>query len=332
MIEVKDLTIGYKLSKGRVKEIHRNLSFAIKDGEMTALLGANGAGKSTLIKSLSGFIPTISGQVIINGRDVALLSRTELSREVGVVLTARPADGGLTVFDLVSFGRYPYTNYFGSFTPYDIEIIENAMESVGVSHLRDAYVSRISDGERQKAMIAKVLAQECRTIILDEPTAFLDVKSRLETYSLLHQIAHDKNKSVLLSTHDLETTLRHADSLVMLSKYNPLVIGTTEELVLDGSVARLFEGEKKSPVWFNDRDGSFRIDFDAKPTVFIDSEDEVIGFWVENFLIKHKFLIAKSESKAAHKVEVISSNNMIADGVKCCSFSELLGVMTKANS
>lgn len=330
MIEAKNITIGYDLGRGKKKVIHQNLTFNVNDGEMTALLGANGAGKSTLIKSLSGFTPLLGGEVVINGREIGSYSMSDLSREVGVVLTSRPADGGLTVFDLVSYGRYPYIDRFGTLRSEDIAIIEEAMDDVGISHLSSSYVSQISDGERQKAMIAKVLAQRCQVIILDEPTAFLDVRSRLETYNLLYKIAHEQQKSVLLSTHDLDATLRHADSLIMLSKYHPLIAGNTEDLILSGSVSTLFDGDGVSQVKFDDLDGSFRINRDCNRVVTLLGDDEKVKFWVKNALLKANFDIIEVEKEGVAEIRVNSLDEITINGTaRFSSVKELVNHLSK---
>lgn len=286
MIEIKEIKTGYQLSGSRQKVVDENLNFSIPNGELTALLGANGAGKSTLIKTICGFIPPLSGDVFIDGKPIESYSKSALAKAIGVVLTNRPSDGGLTVYDLVSLGRYPYTGYFGNLTSEDHDIVEDAIEKLGLTEIKTSYISRISDGERQKAMIAKTIAQQCQTIVLDEPTAFLDVKSRLETYSLLHKIAHDFGRTVLLSTHDLEITLRHADRLIILSSDKTLKTGATEDLILNGEIKRLFTPSKTSNISFSESDGAFRIKPSYKFKAKVEGEGKNL-FWLRNALIRN---------------------------------------------
>ena len=176
LIQAHDLVIGY-----RHHTVLSGLDFSLAEGELTCLMGFNGAGKSTLIKTLCGMIPAVSGQFETHGR-------------IGVVLTEKGNAGGLTVYELVSLGRYRHTDFFGSLKESDHKAIKAALSAVGMDRKSDKYVSQISDGERQKAFIAKALAQECPIIILDEPTAFLDVTSRVEMMVLLRRLAHEEGR------------------------------------------------------------------------------------------------------------------------------------------
>ena len=175
----------------------------------------------------------------------------ELAGRIGVVLTERTQAGGISVYDLVSLGRYPHTGFFGTLREKDHAAVRAALEAVGIAHKAENHVAELSDGERQKAFIAKALAQECPIILLDEPTAFLDVTSRLETMLSLRSLAHDQGKAVLLSTHDLDTALQTADRLWLLPAISPeagtsankLICGAPDELVADGSLERFFGNE-----------------------------------------------------------------------------------------
>ena len=188
-VSAQHLAIGYSLGKGRWKTVHPCVDFTLNLGELTSLIGLNGAGKSTLIKTLCRFQPPVGGSVSVMGKDVREYAPHEFALTVGVVLTDRTNAGGLTVRELVSLGRQPHTGFLGHLGDRDRIVVSAAMDSVGISHKADSYVSELSDGERQRAMIAKALAQECPVIVLDEPTAFLDVASRIETMSLLHETA-----------------------------------------------------------------------------------------------------------------------------------------------
>jgi len=239
-IETRSLSIGYRLSKGRTKVLHECIDIRLAAGEVTCLLGLNGAGKSTLIKTLCDFIPPLSGEIDICGRPLVKYSKTELSRTVGVVLTEKTNAGGITVRELVALGRYPHTGFFGRLSDEDYAKTDKAIEAVGMSHKADSHVSELSDGERQKVFIAKALAQECPVIVLDEPTAFLDVTSRIETMILLRRIAHDEGRAILLSTHDLETALQLADRLWLQERGSKMLSGTPDDLVADGTLERFF--------------------------------------------------------------------------------------------
>ena len=242
-ISAHGLDIGYRLKHSRSVTVHESLDLELRRGELTCLLGLNGAGKSTLLRTLCGFQPPLGGEVEMFGRPLRSLSQSELSRMLGVVLTEKTNAGGISVRDLVALGRYPHTGFFARMTAHDMEVVSGALEAVGISHKADAYVSELSDGERQKAFIAKALAQECPVIVLDEPTAFLDIVSRIEVMKLLHKLATSQDKSILLSTHDLDAALRMADTVWILDKSSPMVCGTPRQLVGDGMIERFFGPE-----------------------------------------------------------------------------------------
>ena len=245
-IETRNLCIGYTSRAGR-RIVHPGLDLKLFAGEVTALLGRTGAGKSTLLRTLSGLQPVLDGTVLIEGRPLGSYSPGELSAKVGIVLTERTQAGGITVYDLVSLGRYPHTGFFGTLREEDHAVIRSALETIGIADKAERFVAELSDGERQKAFIAKALAQECPIILLDEPTAFLDITSRIETMASLRTLAHEQQKAVLLSTHDLDTALQLADRLWLQPAAGPdgetagaMVCGTPEELVADGALSRFF--------------------------------------------------------------------------------------------
>lgn len=239
-IETRSLSIGYRLSKGRRSVVHDGLDLRLEAGEVTCLLGLNGAGKSTLIKTLCGFIEPLGGQIDICGKPLDKYTKSELSRTIGVVLTEKTNAGGITVRELVALGRYPHTGFFGKLSSEDHNKMDRALEAVGMAHKADCHISELSDGERQKVFIAKTLAQECPIIILDEPTAFLDVTSRIETMVLLRRIAREEGRAILLSTHDLESALQLADRLWLQEQGSPMMCGAPDALVADGTLERFF--------------------------------------------------------------------------------------------
>ena len=212
-IETFDLEIGYLLKGKKKKLVNEGLQLSLKPGEVTCLLGLNGAGKSTLLRTLCGFQKPLGGSIHLQGKPLTDYSQRLFSLTVGVVLTEKTNAGGITVYELVSLGRHPYTGFFGQLKKKDHEIIRQSLEAAGISHKAKNYVSELSDGERQKAMIAKALAQQCPLILLDEPTAFLDVTSRIETMVLLRKLAREQHKAILLSTHDLDLAIQMGDGV-----------------------------------------------------------------------------------------------------------------------
>ena len=243
VIEASSLSIGYLLKGGKRKVIHDDLNLRLRPGEVTCLLGLNGAGKSTLLRTLCGFQPPLSGEIRLMGKPLSSYSQSNFSLTVGVVLTEKTNAGGITVYELVSLGRHPYTGFFGQLKKTDREIIEQSLTAAGIAHKAQNYVSELSDGERQKAMIAKALAQQCPIILLDEPTAFLDVTSRIETMVLLHKLAVEQHKAILLSTHDLDLAIQMGDCLWLQEKGRPMACGTPEDLILSGAFESFFGKE-----------------------------------------------------------------------------------------
>lgn len=239
-IAAQNLSIGYPLTLGKRKVVHASLDLRLHAGEVTCLLGLNGCGKSTLLKTLCGFQKPLGGEILLKGRPLSSYSRGELSTLVGVVLTEKTSAGGISVYELVSLGRYPHTDFFGQLKEKDHSVIAQSLDAVGIIDKADRYIAELSDGERQKAFIAKALAQECPIIILDEPTAFLDVSSKIETMQLLGNLAHNQGKSILLSTHDLDLALRTSDLIWLLNSQDPLTCGSPQELIADGAFERYF--------------------------------------------------------------------------------------------
>lgn len=214
-IVLTKVSIGYEQ-----KIVAGNLSAEFRGGKLTALIGRNGLGKSTLLKVLTGFLPPLSGAVSIDvdghSYDVAHTSKNVLARLISVVLTDKPDVDHLTVEEVVCMGRMPYTGFFGGLHAADREIVAQAMASTGTTAFAHRDISELSDGERQKVMIARALAQQTPVMILDEPTAFLDYGSKVETLRLLQQMARDNDKVILVSTHDLDIAARYADHLVTI--------------------------------------------------------------------------------------------------------------------
>ena len=223
-ITLRDLSVGYQHPRRTPTTVLAQLNATLHAGQLTCLVGANGIGKSTLLRTLAAFQPPIAGQMhYYSGEqaapiNLATLSQARLARLVSVVLTAKPSVENLSVEQIVALGRSPYTNIWGTLRADDRRMVAWAMDVVGITGLRHRLVQTLSDGERQKMMIAKALAQDTPVILLDEPTAFLDYKSKVEVLDLLARLAHETNKMVLLSTHDLEQAVHTADALWVVTK------------------------------------------------------------------------------------------------------------------
>ena len=255
-IHIKNLSIGYP-GKGEVKVVAGHINAGINSGELTCLLGANGIGKSTLLRTLSAFQPKLSGEIFIQGKEIEQYKDKELSMAISVVLTEKCEVRNMTVTELVGLGRTPYTGFWGTLDEDDKRIVERSISLVKIEKLADRMVHTLSDGERQKVMIAKALAQETPIIFLDEPTAFLDFPSKVEMMQLLHRLSRQTNKTIFLSTHDLELALQIADKIWLMDKMNGVIIGTPEDLSLNGSLSAFFAHKG---IIFDIETGLFRVD------------------------------------------------------------------------
>ena len=241
-IILRDLGIGYTTKHG-VITVAEGINGTICSRELTCLLGANGVGKSTLLRTLSAFQPKIQGEIMIGGRDLSDWTDKELSRLIGVVLTEKPDVRNMTVRELVSLGRSPYTGFWGTYSKEDLQIVDEAISLVGIDLLSRRMVHTLSDGERQKVMIAKALAQQTPVIYLDEPTAFLDYPSKVEVLQLLRRISREAGKTIFLSTHDVELALQLADVVWLMTRGERMAIGSPKTLAKHGDLGRFIERE-----------------------------------------------------------------------------------------
>ncbi|MDE6716915.1 MAG: ABC transporter ATP-binding protein [Muribaculaceae bacterium] len=256
VVSTLSLTTGYRAGREE-REVTRDLTASLYAGELTSFLGPNGAGKSTLLRTLSGFLPPLSGEVRVEGRPLHDLRGRELARTVGVVLTERTDVENMDVETLVGLGRAPYTGFWGRLTADDREAVERAIALVGIEDLRHREANSLSDGERQKVMIAKALAQSTPVIFLDEPTAFLDFPSKVEIMRLLASIAHSEEKTIFMSTHDLDIALQLSDRLWLIDKKHGVTIGSHHELTESGALEKYF---LRPGICFDRNTGRFRIE------------------------------------------------------------------------
>ncbi|MDR2810638.1 MAG: ABC transporter ATP-binding protein [Tannerellaceae bacterium] len=282
VIQTSGLCIGYP-GKGKKRNVvHEDMHLALFPAQVTCLLGMNGTGKSTLLRTLCGLQPPLAGKILLNDKPLHTYSQLQLSLAIGVTLTEKTNAGGITVYELVSLGRHPYTGFFGRLKKRDRQVIEHSLQAVGIAHKAHRYVSELSDGERQKAMIAKTLAQECPVIILDEPTAFLDVAGRIETLILLRKLAGEQHKAILLSTHDIDQAIRMSDCLWLLQKDKPMQSGTPEDLMLNHTFESFFG---KNNMAFDSFSGQLHVKTPRTP-IGLDGHP-FTSHWVENALIRN---------------------------------------------
>ena len=214
MLSVKNLSIGYPMAGALLEGI----TITGKGGQLLLVLGSNGIGKSTLLKTLAGLVPPIAGSIHINGKDMLQATASERAVAVSAVFTGRDFDPYITVGELVALGRYPHTNWVGRLTTIDQQMIDRAIATMGVGHLVNKQVSQISDGETQKVLIAKCLAQDSPVIIMDEPTAFLDYKNKAGLLKTIKELCLKEQKLIILSTHDIATALPYCNGFLLLAE------------------------------------------------------------------------------------------------------------------
>lgn len=281
ILSCRDLTIGYSSKKGGEKKVSEDLNLKLNKGEIISLIGPNGSGKSTLIRTLTGIQPPLKGEVYIKGRDIRTFSPEEKAKTLSVVLTTPVQAGNLTAFDIVALGRYPYTNWAGTLTDDDEKIVLDALGSTGAKNLAYRFIHELSDGERQKVMIARAVAQDPDLMVLDEPTAFLDFPHKIETMRVLKEVAHHSGRTILLSTHDLNLAIRCSDRLLIMKNNGDFKSGTPEDLILSGDLESAFN---LGGVLFDRKKGDFTIPVKNRGEVFLKGEHSIEYIWTVNAL------------------------------------------------
>lgn len=253
--EIQNLSTGYRL-RGGDKVIAARLSATLSQGRLTCLLGPNGSGKSTLLRTMSGLQPALEGEIMADGVKLSSLDIRERAKFVSVVLTSVHSVCTMSVNELVAMGRSPYTGFWGRLTQRDREIVDESLRLVGMEQFARRRIQTLSDGERQKVLIAKAIAQETPYIFLDEPTAFLDYPSKVKMMLLLHRLSHSYGKTILLSTHDVEHALSLADTIWLLDREHGLVTGTPHSLGEQGLIGQYFDSDE---VAYDAREQRFKI-------------------------------------------------------------------------
>lgn len=291
ILTIKNLTTGYK-SRTNETVVTANINAELYRGELVCLIGPNGAGKSTLMRTISGFQKPIEGEVFLEGVDIYSIPQKKLAKSLSIVLTERVNVGMLSAYEVIALGRYPHTNWSGKLNDEDHRIIREAIEMTGSQELVQRSLSELSDGERQKIMIARAFAQEPEMMILDEVTAFLDLPRRVEIMKLLRNMASQSGKSILLSTHDMDLALRGSDRIWLLPKDGSLHIGSPEDLVLNGSFEAAFKSEG---INFDKQSGSFSIYNEYKKSVALNGDGHN-SIWTERALMRNGISVDPSAS------------------------------------
>nr|WP_321498692.1 ABC transporter ATP-binding protein [uncultured Methanolobus sp.] len=281
LISTSDLSIGYKHRNKESTIVSSNLNLNLMPGELVCLIGPNGAGKSTLIRTLIGMQPGISGDVHLAGKLLSDYSAIEKARVLSVVLTSQVSISHFRAFDVASLGRYPHTGWSGTLSEKDKEMVSYSLAAVGASELSSRYMSELSDGEKQKVMIARGLAQDPAVLILDEPTAFLDLPHKIEIMRILKSLSRHPGRAVLLSIHDLDIAMRTADKIWLFNKKGDFYSGAPEDLILKGVFGSAFE---MGGVHFDNKKGTFVISPEEKGNVTLIGEDNTEFIWTSHAL------------------------------------------------
>ena len=304
ILTARTLSIGYTSGRRPPRVVARDIDVSLDAGDFVCLLGPNGAGKSTLLRTLAGMQPPLNGRVEIAGRNIAKMSATEIAQALSVVLTDRVSVGAMTVRDLVGLGRHPHTDWIGRFAPDDEQAVTWAIRAARAGDLEHRNVAELSDGERQRVMIARALAQQPDLMILDEPTAFLDLPRRVEIMALLRDLAHTTRKAILLSTHDLDLALRCADRIYLLPSEGALQTGAPEDLVLNGAFESAFGSDD---VRFDADSGAFRLTPErGQATVSVSGQGRR-AHWTKRALERAGFQVDDAESGC--RIDVVNGTD-----------------------
>lgn len=308
LLETRGLAIGYKARRQPSRVVAERLDLRLEPGELVCLLGPNGAGKSTLLRTLAGMQSPLGGEIRLTGRPLQELKPEKVARRLSVVLT-EPVDAGLlTAYAMVALGRFPYTDWRGMLTPHDEAVVQRAIQAVDGAELAARPVSELSDGERQKMLIARALAQEPAVMLLDEPTAYLDLPRRIEIMRILRRLARRGRQAFLLSTHDLDLALRSADKIWLMGEN--FFTGTPEDLVLEGAFARVFA---RDGIVFDPKAGSFQLNRSTGEEVAVTGE-ELPVVWTRRALERAGYEVVASGDTAALRVYCAGGRWELNDG------------------
>lgn len=325
LLRTKNLAIGYDVTQS----ILESLNLSLYKGELVCLLGENGVGKSTLLKTLSKTIALLSGDIFVGKKSISALSQHALAKKMSLVLTGSMQTGMMDVIELVVLGRYPHTGWGGKLTKHDIEIVNSAMSLTGIQHLSSKKVTELSDGQLQKVMITRAVAQDSDLMILDEPTAFLDVNNRVEIMYMLKKLAEETNKTILISTHDLDLAFQVSDKLWLATKAG-ITTGCPEDLILNGKIERTFCSEN---FHFEKATGKFKKTILRTKTLNLTGEGASY-FWTKNALERKGFCIDSENKDLKLKVTDNAGNHHWKLDIKgeihtFSSVNELLVFLTK---
>jgi iron complex transport system ATP-binding protein len=286
ILSIESLKIGY-ISGRKQHILLPPIDVSAEKGELIAVIGRNGIGKSTLLRTITGLQKPLGGEILFDGKNIADYSLMERAQKVGFISTEVINVSNMRVYDLVALGRFPHTNWIGKIEKEDHEAIVDALRMTSMSTFTNRFVAELSDGERQKAMIARILAQDTGVMIMDEPTAFLDVGSKYEIFHLLNILSNNSDKTIIFSTHDLQMAISQSDRIWLILD-DRLVSGSPEDLMIAGAFEHLFDHEG---VMFNSNDGTFSFRGGVEKAIYIEGSGNK-RHWTEKAIARAGFNVS----------------------------------------
>lgn len=320
VLNTQNLAIGYSKKKNKTI-VQSDLNLELMAGELVCLIGQNGCGKSTLLRTLAGLQKPLAGKVLVDNIEFDKFKIHEKARKLSLVLTDRVEIENATVSDIVRMGRQPYSNWWGSLSSEDYQIINESIEMVHLTHKTDSHLNELSDGERQRVMIAKALAQDTPLVLLDEPTAHLDLPNRVEIMLLLHRLAHRTGKAIIISTHELDMALQAADRIWLMTKTDGVKCGVPEDLVLQGHFHTAFQSNS---YFFNSANGNFSMNYPMTKKVWVEG-DKTRMYWTLRALARAGYMVVQE----AEVVIKITPESWQIDNIELKSVEELLAKLEK---
>jgi len=287
LLTLDSLKIGYVSGK-REKILLPPIKASANKGELIAVIGKNGIGKSTLLRTIAGLQVPLGGKIFYSGKNIHEYSRIDLAQKVGYISTEIVKVSNMTVYDLVSIGRFPHTNWLGKVDQRNHDAIMDALGKTGLSEFRNRFVAELSDGERQRTMIARILAQDTGLMVMDEPTAFLDIGSKYEILHLMHLLSNRNDKTIIFSTHDLHMAVSQADKIWLILD-NELIEGAPEDLMIQGAFDHLFDS---SPVNFNSDNGVFSFRSEEMGSIYLEGKG-ILRHWTEKAVNRAGFSVSE---------------------------------------
>ncbi len=292
-LETRNLTIGYRRRGEADVCLAKALNLRLQGRALVGLLGPNGVGKSTLLRTFAGLQKPLGGQVLLADEDVTAIAPRDLARKLSMVLTAAPPPALMNGYAIVALGRQPHTDWLGRLTDKDRHMIAIALRAVDGADLAEQRLAELSDGQRQKLMIARALAQQSEFMLLDEPTAYLDLPRKIETMALLKRLTRSEARAILVATHDIDLAMRYCDSLWLMSK-DGIICGAPEDLALDGSLGGAFRADG---IRFDQSRGRFYRERPGGQAVMVVGEDEHAA-WLRRAVTRAGYSVSSGSSRA----------------------------------